>query len=62
MSELFPDDDDRKRDRLRALGWHPAGGMLMGRTLWRRPDGLALMNEEDAFSWLQRHEAQDKKP
>ena len=50
---LFDSTDEQKRQRLRAAGWHEAGGKIMGRFLWRRPDG-AVLDEEFAFEEIER--------
>lgn len=63
QQDLFAGDkkaqDQAKRDRLHARGWRQAGGQVRGRLLWRMPDGLGLQEEEDAFAWLARVEAEE---
>jgi hypothetical protein len=58
MSDLFSQLDEAKRAQLRRRKWHEAGGKLVGRMMWRSPEG-DLYDESEAFKRLARLEAEE---
>lgn len=59
MSSLFENDPvERKRERLRELGWIELPGGPITVTTWKRPGG-GVVSEETAFKILAKIEAEE---
>lgn len=57
---LWDGIDEGRRRRLRGRGWEPDGATLRGVRLWRRPEDGALVEEQDAFRWLEAAEINEQ--
>jgi hypothetical protein len=57
--DLFFEDPEKKRERLRGLGWEETKSPYSGNSYWRPPEGGGWKLEYEAFHWL---ENQEEKP
>lgn len=53
QKSIFDDLNEQRRERLRSLGWRPAGGVTRGRLVWRDPETGAVLDEPEAFKRLE---------